>query len=136
MIRWIFIIIEINLFIIFSGEALTVHKPEVLRAPKITQPVQAKMVPTGVAVTLEAKFEGIPKPEVRWYRNGKEIIPSEKAHIIIEEHRTTLHIPQVFRPETGKYEVRAINPAGEARSSGTVSITCKSLSSFSLLWTF
>ncbi|PNF34025.1 hypothetical protein B7P43_G03475 [Cryptotermes secundus] len=105
------------------GEALTVHKPEVLHAPKITQPVQAKMVPAGDAVTLEAKFEGIPKPEVRWYRNGKELIPSEKVHIIIEEHRTTLHIPQVFRPDGGKYEVRAVNPAGEARSSGTVSIT-------------
>jgi hypothetical protein len=113
-----------------------VHKPEMLRAPKITQPVQAKMVPTGDSVTLEAKFEGIPKPEVRWYRNGKEIIPSEKAQIVIEEHRTTLHIPQVLRPEAGKYEVRAVNPAGEARSSGTVSITCKSSSNVSVLCSF
>lgn len=110
----------------FSGETLRVLKPEVLHAPKIIQPVQAKMVPTGEAVTIEAEFEGVPKPDVRWYHNGKEIIPSEKVNIVIQEHKTTLHIPQVFRPHGGKYEVRAVNPAGEARSSGTISVTSKS----------
>lgn len=83
------------------------------------------MVPAGDSVTLEADFEGVPKPEVRWYRNGKEITPSNKVHIVVEEHKTTLHIPQVFRPDGGKYEVRATNPAGEARSSGTISVTSK-----------
>jgi hypothetical protein len=111
----------------FLGETLTVLKPEVLHAPKIIQPVQAKMVLTGEAVTLEAEFEGVPKPEVRWYHNGKEIIPSAKVNIVTQEHKTTLHIPQVFRPHGGKYEVRAVNPAGEARSSGTISVTSKSL---------
>lgn len=106
-------------------ETLKVHKPEVLQAPKIIHPVQAKMVPAGDSVTLEADFEGVPKPEVRWYRNGKEITPSNKVNIVIEEHKTTLHIPQVFRPDGGKYEVRATNPAGEARSSGTISVTSK-----------
>lgn len=104
-----------------------------LHAPKIIQPVQAKMVPTGVAVTLEAEFEGVPKPDVRWYHNGKEIIPSEKVNIVIQEHKTTLHIPQVFRPHGGKYEVRAVNPAGEARSSGTVSVTSKSPLRFTVI---
>jgi hypothetical protein len=108
-----------------------VHKPEVLHAPRIIQPVQAKMVPSGDAVTLEAEFEGVPKPEVCWYRNGKEITPSDKVNIVIEEHKTTLHIPQVFRPDGGKYEVRATNPAGEARSSGTISVTSKSYFGFS-----
>lgn len=84
------------------------------------------MVTAGDSVTLEADFEGVPKPEVRWYRNGKEITPSDRVNIVVEEHRTTLHIPQVFRPDGGKYEVRATNPAGEARSSGTISVTSKS----------
>lgn len=110
----------------FSEETLTILKPEVLHAPNIIKPVQAKMVPTGEAVTLEAEFEGVPKPEVQWFHNGKEIIPSEKVNIVMQEHKTTLHIPQVFRPHGGKYEVRAINPAGEARSSGTISVTSKS----------
>jgi hypothetical protein len=122
--RLIFVLVTYN-FLFFSGETLTVHKPEVLHAPKIICPIQAKMVRTGDAVTLEAEFEGIPKPEVRWYHNGKEITLSEKVNITVEEHKTTLHIPQVFRPEGGKYEVRAVNPAGEARSSGTVSVTSK-----------
>ena len=100
-----------------------VQKPEVLHAPKITKPLQAKLVPTGESTTLEAEFEGVPKPEVRWYRNAKEIIPSEKVHITTEDYKTTLHIPEVYRPDGGKYEVRAVNPAGEARSSGTVSVT-------------
>lgn len=102
---------------------MKVHKPEVLHAPKITRPIEAKVVPTGEAVTLEAEFEGVPTPEVRWYRNGKEITPSEKVIIETEEHKTVLHIPEVFRPEGGKYEIRAVNPAGEARCSGSVSVT-------------
>ncbi|PSN29187.1 hypothetical protein C0J52_25667 [Blattella germanica] len=104
-------------------ESVVVHKPEVLEAPKITKPLQAKMVPTGDSTTLEVEFEGVPKPEVRWYRNGKEIVPTEKVQITIEDYKTTLHIPEVYRPEGGKYEVRAVNPAGEARTSGSVSVT-------------
>nr|CAD7423862.1 unnamed protein product [Timema monikensis] len=103
-------------------EAVQVYKPEVLRAPKITRPLEAKIVHTGKPINLEAEFEGKPTPDVKWYRNGKEITPTSDIKIVVEENKTTLHIPKSRRENVGKYEVRAMNPVGEARTSGSVAV--------------
>ncbi|CAG2053837.1 unnamed protein product [Timema podura] len=63
-----------------------------------------------------------PTPEVKWYRNGKEITPTSDIKIVVEENKTTLHIPKSRRENVGKYEVRAMNPVGEARTSGSVAV--------------
>lgn len=93
----------------------------VLEAPSIIHPLEAYIVPKGESVKLEVEFTGYPKPEIYWYRNGKEILPS--PNIQIEERKSSLTIHKATKEVAGKYEVRAMNSAGEARSSGSVTVT-------------
>lgn len=91
-----------------------------MEAPKITKPLQALVVPKGSTITLEVEYTGVPTPEVTWFRNGKEIAPStdmEKRPGV-----TTLMLKSINKKVTGKYEVRAMNSAGEARTSGSVGV--------------
>lgn len=101
-----------------------VTKPEVMNAPRITQPLKAILAVKGEPVVLTADYQGTPQPEVRWYRNGKEIVPGtdKDKEIVTEPFRTELHIPAITKQHSGKYEVRAMNPAGEARTSGSVAV--------------
>lgn len=99
--------------------AVRVSKPSIMRAPIITRALLVTFVRPGQPLTLEADFDGEPTPEVRWYRNGKELQPKD-TKIETKNKTTKLHIP---KPQGGKYEVRAENPAGEARTTGTVSVT-------------
>jgi hypothetical protein len=112
----------------FLGEAVSVHKPIVMTAPQITKPLDAIISKADSSVTLEADFIGEPTPEIKWYRNGKEITPETRGKEILTENlKTKLNIPQIARADIGKYEVRATNEAGEARTSATVAVVGKSL---------
>ncbi|KAK3921145.1 Titin, partial [Frankliniella fusca] len=106
------------------GEQVSVSKPEILHAPRITEPLKAVLAVKGQPVVMAAEFQGTPQPEVRWYRNGKEIVPSAESdkEIVTESFRTELRIPAITKQHSGKYEVRAMNPAGEARTSGSVAV--------------
>lgn len=83
------------------------------------------MATLGKPLTLSADFESKPTPEVKWFRNGAEIAPSDKRVINIYENTAELFIPEVTKKDGGKYEVRVENPAGEARSSGSVTVKDK-----------
>lgn len=104
-------------------KAVTVTKPVVMHAPKIILPLKALIAKPDKPLTLEAKIEGQPQPEINWFRNGKEIVPSDDFKITKEETKTVLKISKKAKQKSGKYEVRATNPAGEARTSGSVTIT-------------
>lgn len=91
-----------------------------MAAPKIIKPLEALVMPRGSKVILEVEFTGVPMPEVSWFRNGKEITPIED--IVKKPGVTTLTLRNINKKVTGKYEVRAMNPAGEARTSGSVGV--------------
>lgn len=101
-----------------------VTKPEVMQAPRITEPLKAILAVKGESVVMSANYQGKPQPEVRWYRNGKEIIPGtdKDKEVVVLPERTELRIPSITKQHSGKYEVRAMNPAGEARTSGSVTV--------------
>lgn len=107
------------------SSVVKVSKPEVLRAPKITRPLPALVATLGKPLTLSADFESKPTPEVKWFRNGAEIVPSDKRVVNIYENTAELFIPEVTKKDGGKYEVRVQNPAGEARSSGSVTVKAR-----------
>lgn len=92
-----------------------------LEAPTITKPLEALIVPKGTSIVLDVDFIGKPEPKVCWYRNGKEILTS--PDITILPGKTTLTLHKTTKKVTGKYEVRAMNSAGEARTSGSVTIS-------------
>lgn len=102
------------------GEAVKVQKPVVMQAPKITKPLEALFLTKGDSVVLEVEVTGTPKPEVKWYKNNKEVVSKD---VVVEESKTKLVLNKVSREQGGTYEVRAVNPAGSAKTSGTVRVT-------------
>ncbi|XP_023246865.1 titin-like [Copidosoma floridanum] len=99
-----------------------VSKPEILYAPKIIRPLPATITQSGRSLVLSVEFQSDSIAEVKWYRNNIEIVPSGNKIIKNYKNTSELHIPEVKKKDTGKYEVRVQNTVGEARSSGSVSI--------------
>lgn len=96
-----------------------------MHPPKIIEPLKALLVETQKSVILQSKFEGSPNLEVKWLHNGKEIKSKKGVSINKQEGVTTLHITKCSKQNCGKYEIVVINPVGEARSSGSLSLTGK-----------
>lgn len=95
---------------------------EILKGPKVT-PLTAEIIRTGGTLTFTSKYEGIPRPEIKWLRNGREIIVNEDVTIETTEDTTTITVINMSRKRTGKYEVCAKNKVGEAKASGSVMVT-------------
>lgn len=105
------------------SKAVTVTQPLVMQAPRIIKPVKAVVAKPDEEIVLEAVVEGIPAPEIKWLKNNKEITQGEEYDVKVEEKRTVLKIKKKVKKKGGKYEVQAVNPKGEVRSSGTVTVT-------------
>lgn len=105
------------------SKGVIVTQPVPMQAPIITRPIDAVASKAGEAVTLEAEFEGSEPFEVEWYRNGAKVVPNEHFKINVDKTKSTLKITKTTKSTTGKYEIKVVNPKGEARSSGTVTIT-------------
>ncbi|KAI8118244.1 Titin [Lucilia cuprina] len=95
---------------------------ELLKAPTVT-PLNALVIPHGGTLLFEAKYDGLPRPEIKWLRNGREIEINEDITIETTETTTTIKIINMNRKRTGKYEVCAKNKVGEVKSSGSVMVT-------------
>lgn len=108
---------------LIKSTAVDVTQPVVMRAPKITKPVQAVVTKPDKDIVLEAEFEGTPTPDIKWTRNGKAIKQSDVFEITTETNKTTLKISKKAPQKAGKYEVKATNPRGEASSAGSVTVT-------------
>lgn len=104
-------------------KSVEVIKPTVVEAPKFVKPIKAQIVSSKDHVNLDAEFEGIPEPEITWYRNGKTIISTAEIQIKTQNYRTNLYIAPSCKQKSGNYEVRAVNDGGEAKSSCSVKVS-------------
>lgn len=96
--------------------------PRVLKAPRVT-PLRAQIVPNKSTLTIEAFYSGVPEPEVKWLKNGKEIVIDSDVIVETANGLTKLTVHNMDRKRAGKYEVMAINEAGESRASGSVMVS-------------
>ncbi|KAF2360265.1 Immunoglobulin I-set [Trinorchestia longiramus] len=95
-------------------------RDELRQAPRITEPLKANVITAHSAVDMAAKFEAFPPPTIKWYKKGKEIKPSVEFNIEHQSNGTKLHIEEVFEDDSGEYEVRIFNDAGEARTAASL----------------
>jgi Immunoglobulin I-set domain len=108
---------------VFIQSILIERQPQSMKAPKIITPLQAQIIRTGSTLTFDVQFEGAPMPKISWLKNGKDIVEEEEVTIKTVEYKSRLVIRKVNRKRAGKYEIVATNPAGEAKSSGSVVVS-------------
>lgn len=78
----------------------------------------------GEPLVLNCKFLGIPRPNIRWYRDDVEIIEDENdSRISFHDNKTILDIKYIKIEDQGKYKCAASNRLGDAARETTLKIT-------------
>lgn len=107
-------------------------KPVVQRksvAPRFVSPLTGAMVEQGVDIQLEAILDGYPLADVKWYKNGVDLIippPSadcdddNRMQLTFIGQQARLAIKDVQEADAGRYTCTARNPAGTASSTADV----------------
>ncbi|KAL1110551.1 hypothetical protein AAG570_008079, partial [Ranatra chinensis] len=106
---------------------LLFREPEVPHIKSCKKEIEAN---TGSSTMLETKVKGYPKPEVKWVKDGKEIVMSDRFRLLYEDEETiSLVIMSVNLSDTGEYKAVASNCAGQAED--TLNLTVKAPPNFS-----
>jgi hypothetical protein len=103
--------------IIQTKEETTLAKRDVEQSPPEFQRLFHDMtVNAGEPVGIECSISGSPKPKVTWYFNGMPIVSRDYV-IKMEGLKHTLHIPETFDEDAGRFSITAENPLGKATCS-------------------
>lgn len=104
-------------FVCFLLQTISLDE-ETVCAPKIVKKLPQLMQTTeGSTTTLEVKVIGKPKPEVKWFREDEEIIPSDEYEIENKPDGTSvLIIKNIYPEDTGKISFEAHNSIGVAET--------------------
>uniref|UniRef100_A0A0K8VP60 Titin n=2 Tax=Bactrocera latifrons TaxID=174628 RepID=A0A0K8VP60_BACLA len=82
-------------------------------APRFIEKLQPIQTPDGYTVQFECKVEGIPRPQIAWFRETAIIKPSQDFQMYYDEDNVaTLIIREVFPEDAGKFTCVAKNAAG------------------------
>ncbi|KRY70707.1 Muscle M-line assembly protein unc-89 [Trichinella pseudospiralis] len=73
-------------------------------------------VSDGEPIELRAKFSRKPK-EVKWYKSGKQILPSKRVKISSDGLEFILEITDAKEDDSGKYEIEAFDDKGSVNNS-------------------
>ncbi|XP_062927591.1 myopalladin isoform X3 [Mobula hypostoma] len=90
--------------------------------PRFTQRLKSREAAEGSRVQLECIVTGLPKPEVRWYCEGKELKNSPDVQIAYNGNQCSLIISEAFEEDTGRYTCLASNIYGSDTTSAELYI--------------
>ncbi|KAK9730490.1 Variant SH3 domain [Popillia japonica] len=86
-------------------------------APRFIEKLQPQHTPDGYTVQFECQVEGIPRPQITWFRQTAIIKPSKDFQMYYDEDNVaTLVIKEVFPEDAGTFTCVAKNSAGFASS--------------------
>lgn len=76
---------------------------------------------------MEARAIGMPKPQIRWLKQGIEIKHSHEYQIEeLEDGTSILIIPEVYQDDTGEIVFEAYNPLGVTSTITALSVESES----------
>lgn len=108
------------------GKAETSAKLYVLSTPKFRKELKDQELMTNDNLSLNVNIEAEPKPEVKWFKDGKHIKESERVKIINEKDGShTLMIKKVKVEDSGNYSCVVDNTSGQKSSYSVVTVKCK-----------
>ncbi|KAG1672022.1 Titin [Nymphon striatum] len=90
--------------------------------PTFVKAISALIVPEGEIVELKVILKGDPVPELTWYYNDQIVTSSDDIFITTEGCTSTLLIPEIYKSDTGRYEMKAVNCAGQAISTSHLTV--------------
>ncbi|XP_036067616.1 palladin [Oryzias melastigma] len=104
---------------------------DVSGSPVFTKHLQDAQASEGQVVVLECRVRGSPPLQVRWYREGNEILDSPDFRILQKKPRSaaepeeicTLVIAEAFPEDGGLFCCTASNPCGSVSSSARLTVT-------------
>lgn len=86
-------------------------------APKFIEKLKPQTTPEGFTVQFECKVEGMPRPQITWFRQTAIIKPSEDFQMYYDDDNVAmLIIREVFLEDAGTFTCVAKNAAGFASS--------------------
>lgn len=98
-----------------TKQTLSIDEPSEF-SPKIVRKLPKVIKPKGnEVVKLEVKVTGKPKPEVKWFKQGEELFPSEEYQMEnFDDGTSVLVINNVYEDDTGDITFEAHNALGVA----------------------
>ncbi|KAH7700895.1 TTN-1 protein, partial [Aphelenchoides avenae] len=99
-----------------------VAKSDDNRAPEFTMELHDVTAAAQAMLVLEAALFSVAPATVTWYKDGVSLKHSSDVRIIDDGRSQSLSILEAKRSDAGKYECRAKNKFGEARTQCTVTI--------------
>ncbi|XP_041647793.1 palladin isoform X3 [Cheilinus undulatus] len=117
-----------------SPVSLSLYGNEVSGPPVFTKLLQDAQASEGQVVVLECRVRGSPPLQVRWYRQGEEILDSPDFRILQKKPRSaaepeeicTLVIAEAFPEDGGLFCCTASNPYGSLKSTAHLTVTAAS----------
>lgn len=92
-------------------------------APEFVQELHESKVSEGETAKFECQISGMPAPEVHWYKDGKEVQPSDHIEMESLPDGTQKLVIHDAKPEDqGNYRVEATNAAGSMSSKAPLSV--------------
>ncbi|CAG9533738.1 unnamed protein product [Cercopithifilaria johnstoni] len=114
--------VAINSVGMIESEA-EIKQKKINQKPKFTEVLKNRKVTEGDEIIMEVKFLGIPPPDVKWFKDSKEIVEEkEKITIRTEESQSVLLIKNAKPEEAGSYRVELVNSEGKETSSANVTV--------------
>lgn len=92
-------------------------------APKFIEKLKPQTTPEGFTVQFECQVEGLPRPQITWFRQTAIIKPSEDFQMYYDDDNVAvLIIREVFLEDAGTFTCVAKNAAGFASSTTELTV--------------
>lgn len=83
-------------------------------------------VPEEGTAQLTCRVKGLPRPTIKWFKEGKELQPGANLQLdYAEDGRVTLTIPKALMGDSGEFRCFAENELGNAWTEGPIVVTAK-----------
>ncbi|XP_066148174.1 obscurin isoform X4 [Euwallacea fornicatus] len=94
--------------------------------PKFITALNDDQIEDGGEFSAMVRADGLPKPEIKWFLNGKEIVPDENHQIVTSkgdsQATSALTVTNYNEKDVGIYKAVAVNVVGEAETSARISM--------------
>lgn len=98
-----------------DAKLTVLKKPTIKYDPKLDKTID--VIATEQNMHISCEISGFPKPDVKWYKEGAEIVPGGEVSRAITDYGemyATINLNKIKRNEGGNYKVVAENEVGRA----------------------